>query len=198
MCVSCDLLLRSNISSFLFISLRLPTPSAPRTSPLLSRVLLYMIEDTFLLSRALFYVIEDVLFSRSTFYFTSKMVDACACVYACASVLLDTFRRSLVFFPLFQGRVTPSLSLHKQNDSSPRKLDFPLVSTFYLFFSLLHSAFFCRFIGRIPSMFLPPSLPSNSFNFAHFCFLKHFFVSLQFAGDIRKILFFDLLFRKIS
>jgi len=195
----------SPISSRLFI----PPSSSPaawsRTFPLLSRFLFYMIEDTFISFCALFYVIEDVLFFCFTFYFTSKTSKTVVvCVHVCIRAVEYCLLVSCFFF-LFSGRGytnSRELSLHKRND--PWKIDSPLITTPYHILSLLPCTLsftfsFCRFIGRIPSMFLPSlAHRSSGFNFVHFCFLNYFFVSsIRWRQSyFRKILYFRLLFHK--
>lgn len=151
--ISSYALISLHFSSFLFVfhSIR-----ADRELPLSCRASYFTWSKTPSSCPALYFTWSRiVLFSRSTFYFTSKMVDACACVYVCASVLLDTFRRSLVFFFLFSGKgYTESLVTQaKRLVPSETRLSFGF---YILFVTTLRAPFFCRFVGRIPSMFLTP------------------------------------------
>lgn len=172
---------------------------------MLSRFLLYMIEDTFLLFRVLFYVIEDVLFPYSTFYLNIEDGDCmCMCICVCIRVVGYFPPVSRASFSLsFRGRVTPSLSLHKRNEPAPSKTR--------LLFGYYTLPFFCYYNpaprrsrtfldSSVVSLrcFSPLARRSSGFNFVHFCFLNYLLVSSirrrQFY--IRGILFFGLLFRK--
>lgn len=150
LCVSCELLLYFlRFIHFLFVFLFCAVPR-DRELPLLSHFLFYMIEDILLLFRALFYVIEDIL---SSLYVLFSVEDG-GCTCTCVSVPSDTLRRSPIFSS-FRERVTPSLSLHKQSEPSPRKLDFPLVTApFFRYYT--HFIVCVFFVGRIPSTFLSP------------------------------------------
>lgn len=185
MCVSSDLLLHalsSNSSLFVFLSFR--TVSRDRElSPLF--ILFCMIEDTLLSFRALFYVIEDVLFLLALRFILHRRWWLHAHVCMCASVPLDTFRRSLGFFFLVSGKgYTTSLSLHKKNEAVPSKN-----RLFFGYYILYHSFVTTPCIVRVllsvvsPSMFFPsPSSPrSSSFNFVHFCFLNYFVSSIRWT-----------------
>lgn len=171
MCVSCDLLLHSCPSSlrpfFVLRSFR-AVPRDRELPHVLSRFLSYMIEDTFLLFRVLFYVIENVLFPYSTFYLNIEDGDCmcmciCMCVHPCRWILSAGLSR---FFSLsFRETVTPSLSLHKRNEPAPSKTRL-LFGYYTLTFSFVTTtlraasfAFFSRFVGRIPSMFLTSRPP---------------------------------------
>lgn len=70
----------------------------------------------------------------------------CACIRAIGYSSLVS-----CFFPSFRGRVTPSLSLHKQKGPSPRKLDFLLVTTSYPILSL-HPALRRSFVDSVVSL----------------------------------------------
>lgn len=100
---------------------------------MLSRFLLYMIEDTFLLFRVLFYVIEDVLFPYSTFYLNIEDGDCmCMCICVCIRVVGYFPPVSCASFlsPFEEGLHRVSRYTSGTNPP-PRKLDFPLVTTPY-------------------------------------------------------------------
>lgn len=173
---------------------------------MLSRLLFYTIEDTFLLFRVLFYVIEDVLFPYSTFYLNIEDGDCmCMCICVCASVSLDTFRRSLALLFSLLSRKGYTESLVTQAERTR-----PLENSTSLW--LLHPTF--SFVtttlrprrsrssldSSVVSLrcFSPLARRSSGFNFVHFCFLNYLLVSSirrrQFY--VRGILFFGLLFCK--
>lgn len=140
-----------------------------------------MIEDTFLLSRALFYVIEDrPLFSLYVLFYVED--GGCMCMCVCVRIRAVGYFSpvSCFFFPLFRE------GLHRVSRYTS-KTTRPLGNS--TFFWFLHS--FRYYTPRSVLLSIrrsypfdvlnpPPPPPaarcSSSFNFAHFCFLKHFFV----------------------
>lgn len=165
LCVSCDLHLY--IPSRPFVPLCLPLLphciTRLRTFPLFC--LFCMIEDTLLLFRAFLFFLRNrgrPLSPCSTFYFTSKMVVACACVYVCIRAIGYFPPISCFFFFSFRGRVTPSLSLHKKNEVVPSKTRLFLgycILPFFRYYTLHRSR---SFVGRIPFDVFPlPARPAR-------------------------------------
>lgn len=192
-----------------FSSSSSPSRDRELRSALLSRFLLYMIEDTLL------HVPRFILpWSRTSpvlaprFILPSKTmvgVRMCVCtrVRPCSSVL-DTFRRSPASFFLLSsgGRVTPSLSLHKRN----RPVRLPSKNcTFLRLLQLQHTyvttpcasfAFLCRFV--VSPSFSSPRSPWLQLR-THFCFRNYFSVSsTRWRQSYIHVGFysFGLLFRK--
>jgi len=167
--------------------------------------------------RAFYFTWSKTLSSHSALYFTWSRMSSFFVLrfilrrrrrrrwlYVCTCAVEYCLLVSCFFF-LFSGKGytnSRELSLHKRND--PWKIDSPLITTPYHILSLLPCTLsftfsFCRFIGRIPSMFLPSlAHRSSGFNFVHFCFLNYFFVSsIRWRQSyFRKILYFRLLFHK--
>lgn len=192
MCVSCDLLhLLVSSSLFVFISRR-TIENFP------SLVALLILHDRRHLSLVPRFILRDRGRPLSLFYVLFYVEDGdCMCVrvYPCRWIL----SAGLLLFSFF-GKGLHCISRY----TSETTLDFPLVTTPYRILSLLpytpsFAFFFCRFVGRIPSAFLPSlAHRSSGFNFVHFCFLNYFFVSsIRWRQSyFRKILRSRLLFHK--
>lgn len=174
----------SYISSRPFVPLCLPLLphciTRLRTFPLF--FLFCMIEDTLLLFCSLFYVIEDVLFLLALRFILHRRWWLHAHVCMCASVPLDTFRRSLVFFLVSGKGYTESLVTQEER-SRPLENSTFLWLLYPTILSLLHPTSFAFFCRSYPlRCFSPPrSSRSSSFNFVHFCFLNYFVSSIRWT-----------------
>lgn len=184
LCVSCDLHLRSLSSirpslssspSALYHAIE-NFPSLPlvlhdrRHPPLVPRFSFF------------FYVIEDVLFLLALRFILHRRWWLHARVCMCASVPLDTFRRSLVFFLVSGKGYTESLVTQEER-SRPLENSTFLWLLYPTILSLLHPTSFAFFCRSYPLRCFSPSRSSrsNSFNFVHFCFLNYFVSSIRWT-----------------
>jgi len=105
----------------------------------------------------------------------------CAFFYTCASMPLDGFFQSLVFF-LFSKKGLHRVSRYTSRTTRPLENSTFLWLPHPTILSLLHPELrrSCAPLSihrSYPFDVSPPARRSSSFNFVHFCFLNYFFVS---------------------
>lgn len=154
-----------------------------RTFPLFC--LFCMIEDTLLLFRAFLFFLRNrgrPLSPCSTFYFTSKMVVACACVYVCIRAI-GYFPPISCFFFLVSGKGYTESLVTQEERSHPLENSTFLWLLYPTILSLLHPISFASFCRSYPLRCFSPSRSSrsSSFNFVHFCFLNYFVSSIRWT-----------------